>query len=127
MGTAVVKCLLALFLGAEARAAVGTPLAFVVPKVSRAPFLLRNRRQFAGVASTETARRVPAAARSAADAAHGRKWRQRWAAAVGVAAAWLWPKMAFARVAKRVVSRADERRAGLYTVAGNKRRICKNV
>lgn len=31
----------------------------------------------------------------------GPRWRNRLLAAVGVAAAWLWPKMAYARVAKR--------------------------
>jgi len=29
------------------------------------------------------------------------RWRHRLLAALGVAAAWLWPKMAYARVAKR--------------------------
>eukprot|EP00438_Fugacium_kawagutii_P018537 Skav213263 [mRNA] locus=scaffold1311:410520:435381:+ [translate_table: standard] len=101
-------------LGVAACAATAAPL-FVVPKAASSlplPFhddagtLRRQGRPLT----------APAALSSQATAAPApRKWRNRLLAAVGVAAAWLWPKMAYARVAKRVVSRADERRAGLYT------------
>mmetsp|Transcript_63280 Transcript_63280/g.100472 ORF Transcript_63280/g.100472 Transcript_63280/m.100472 type:complete len:241 (-) Transcript_63280:93-815(-) len=104
-------------------ACAAAPL-FVVPQViGRGPapaapaWPIRAQRD--GVRRRAEGVRLPAAAQSQASQAAGpavsRKWRHRLLAAIGVATAWLWPKMAYARVAKRVVSRADERRAGLYT------------
>eukprot|EP00434_Breviolum_minutum_P022061 symbB.v1.2.019476.t1/scaffold1593.1/size164412/18 len=96
----------------QACAAATAPL-FVAPKVTRERFtgdVLRHRPE-----GVRFATRASTAAQSRPVEVPARKWRHRVLAAVGVAAAWLWPKMAYARVAKRVVSRADERRAGLYT------------
>ncbi|CAL1136363.1 unnamed protein product, partial [Cladocopium goreaui] len=84
------------------------------PPVAPAPRALRGTAQL-GVRRRAEGVRFPAAAKQPQAVEVSRKWRHRLLAALGVAAAWLWPKMAYARVAKRVVSRADERRAGLYT------------
>eukprot|EP00435_Cladocopium_sp_Y103_P021596 s650_g5.t1 len=88
-------------------ACAAAPL-FVVPKVighgtaptaaprgTSAPLgVLGVRRRAEGV-------RFPAAAKQPQAVEVSRKWRHRLLAAMGVAAAWLWPKMAYARVAKR--------------------------
>ncbi|CAE8586674.1 unnamed protein product, partial [Polarella glacialis] len=61
--------------------------------------------------------RVQAQAAGSAESRSTRvqRWRNRAAAAAALASSLLWPHAAWARVAKKYVSRADERRAGYFT------------